>query len=446
MTSGRTKTHETFLKEVFELVGNEYEILSEYKRVSEKLQITHRVCSHKYEVRPNDFLRGKRCPNCFGSKRKTTDQFKQEVFDIVGDKYSVTGNYTTTSEKIEMKHNECGYEYVTTPNSFLKGTRCPSCSNKITQLSNSEYKRRLAEQFGDEYLPLSDYKTAKLKVIIKHLKCNFRWEVTPTNLWRSKGCPKCNNNFTTKKTHEDFIKELRERHGDDYSAISEYKNLRDKVLIKHESCGHEWLVSPVNILKKSGCPKCYGRVKKTTEQYKREVYAIVKHEYSVLGKYVNSIEKITMKHNSCGNIYEVNPASFLKGRRCAKCNSSIGEKRIQEWLDFYGVNYEKEYVFSDCKYRKQLPFDFALFDEHKDIKLLIEFDGRQHFESIDFFGGEDALKENQKRDYIKNEYCNKNKIPLLRIPYTKINDIEDILEEVIVVSISVNLSKLNELK
>lgn len=34
---------------------------------------------------------------------------------------------------------------------------------------------------------------------------------------------------------------------------------------------------------------------------------------------------------------------------------------------------------------------------------------------------EEKLKENQIRDKIKNEWCKKNNIPLIRIPYTELD-------------------------
>ena len=62
-----------------------------------------------------------------------------------------------------------------------------------------------------------------------------------------------------------------------------------------------------------------------------------------------------------------------------------------------------------------------------ETNTLIEYDGRQHFESVDIWGGEDALLKRKINDEIKNNYCIKNRIPLLRISYledvnTKLNE------------------------
>ena len=91
----------------------------------------------------------------------------------------------------------------------------------------------------------------------------------------------------------------------------------------------------------------------------------------------------------------------------------IGYKNREiEHLDEAITNLEEieEYSFDDCKSISKLFFDFALFIQGK--MILIEVDGQYHFK--DYYGN---LDEQLKRDEIKNRYCNKHNIPLIRIPY-----------------------------
>ena len=85
------------------------------------------------------------------------------------------------------------------------------------------------------------------------------------------------------------------------------------------------------------------------------------------------------------------------------------------------------FAFDDCKKKRTLPFDFYI----PLLNLLIEYDGAQHFESPEIFGGEEGLQERQENDKIKNDYCSKNGIKLVRIPYTHFDQIETILEFVL---------------
>ena len=57
-----------------------------------------------------------------------------------------------------MKHNKCGYEYYVKPNNFNNGDRCPKCSGKYKR-TNKDFINEIYELVGDEYTPLSEYKT-----------------------------------------------------------------------------------------------------------------------------------------------------------------------------------------------------------------------------------------------------------------------------------------------
>lgn len=74
----------------------------------------------------------------------------------------------------------------------------------------------------------------------------------------------------------------------------------------------------------------------------------------------------------------------------------------------------------------KLRFDFYL----PTYNTCIEFDGKQHFEAINFFGGEENLKLTQLRDSQKNQYCIQNNIDLYRISYNDIDNIYTILQQI----------------
>lgn len=54
--------------------------------------------------------------------------------------------------------------------------------------------------------------------------------------------------------------------------------------------------------------------------------------------------------------------------------------------------------------------------------------GEQHFRPVDYFGGLEAFDKLKKRDVIKDNYCLKNNIKLIRIPFDKYDLIDDILK------------------
>lgn len=90
------------------------------------------------------------------------------------------------------------------------------------------------------------------------------------------------------------------------------------------------------------------------------------------------------------------------------------------------INYIIEKRFSDCKNKRVLPFDFYL----PDFNLCIEYDGLQHFESNDRFGGNEEFNKIKIRDNIKNNYCSgiNGKPKLLRISYKEYDNINYIIK------------------
>ena len=128
---------------------------------------------------------------------------------------------------------------------------------------------------------------------------------------------------------------------------------------------------------------------------------------------------------NCGNHFYDIPARVLNGhvRSCGCLKRSSNEMFITNFLKANNIDYIDQYTFDDCKSDKNYPlfFDFALFKEGE-LLCLIEYDGKQHFEAIDMFGGIEALEDVQRRDAMKNDYCKKNNIVLYRFPYTMSNN------------------------
>ena len=99
--------------------------------------------------------------------------------------------------------------------------------------------------------------------------------------------------------------------------------------------------------------------------------------------------------------------------------ASRGEIKIQEILQKAGIPFEEQYSFSDLLSNNGRPlrFDFAVFDDENQLQFLIEFQGIQHYEAKDVFGGYSGLRKQQYNDMRKRQYCKKHNINLVIIPY-----------------------------
>lgn len=99
--------------------------------------------------------------------------------------------------------------------------------------------------------------------------------------------------------------------------------------------------------------------------------------------------------------------------------SSNGEVKIHNILADYGIPFEEEYEFDDLitSNGRHLRFDFAVFDDDGDLSCLIEFQGKQHYQPIKKFGGKRGLAQQKYNDNLKRQYCIKNNLKLISIPY-----------------------------
>lgn len=254
-------------------------------------------------------------------KKKTYEEFVNEVYDLVQDEYSVLGEYVNTDTKILMIHNTCKHEYEVRPYHFLQGTKCPKCAITIRQKS--------------------------------------------------------------------LVKDI--------------------------------------------------------DKFKKEVYDLVADEYEVLGEYVTNKIKILMKHNICGHEYLVSPDNFLRNNRCPKCQViSKAEILIAKFLDYNEIQYEEQKTFPECKHINLLKFDFYVpnviqVKTGKKVNLLIEYNGIQHYKPCFGTGLDDKEKTfqlNKLRDQIKRDFikCGQKDLRydlcLITIPHTFYNNLEEYLVKV----------------
>jgi hypothetical protein len=98
------------------------------------------------------------------------------------------------------------------------------------------------------------------------------------------------------------------------------------------------------------------------------------------------------------------------------------EEKIKRFLEKNNVEFKQQYMFEGLQSMRSLKCDFYL-PKHE---IVIEYNGRQHYEPVHAFGGKIALIETQKRDEIKRFFFNESNIRLLEIHY-KSKDIEKLI-------------------
>ena len=305
----------------------------------------------------------------------------------------------------------------------------------VYTVDNFIYRAKL--KHGDRYnYTKVVYKGANTRVAILCNEHGVFWQ-TPQKHLKGRGCPLCGIRSQVLKrslTTEEFIRRANEVHKNKYDySLVHYVNSSTKVDIVCPIHGI-FKQLPFNHLKGVGCAFC-GNKKRAKSKTSSAYYFINKaksihnnkYDYSKV-VYQKSKIPVTIICPIHGE-FKQKPDNHLQGQGCEKCwvLKSKGESKLTNLLEKYSIIHTSQYKFNDCRHKKPLPFDFAVFNEDGSLKCLIEYQGIQHFKAIEVFGGNQMFQETQFRDKIKYNYCKEHNIPLYYITYK--DNIEDKLKE-----------------
>ena len=266
--------------------------------------------------------------------------------------------------------------------------------------TQEEFVNEVYNLAGDQYTVIGTYMRANVKVDIRHNVCGTTYAVKPNHFLSGSRCPKCSG--LERKTQSWFENKVKELTGDEYKVVGKYVNMGTKVSLLHNVCGKVYSVTPTHfIYSGSRCSHCSKVHHYTDDEFTSEVQKLVGDEYTFLKPYIDSRTKLPVIHNACGGEYEVKPNDFFTGKRCPYCNSPHGELFIKSWLSKNSIEFEYQKKFPSLKDSKPLSYDFYISGK----KILIEYQGGQHFWSVDYFGGEEGFKRQKEHDKIKANYA-----------------------------------------
>lgn len=301
----------------------------------------------------------------------------------------------------------------------------------MKKISIQEIEQRLKNRFPTESFEIIDYHGMGQKGKIKCLKCNNIIEINKFSNFFAKnkkyGCKKCNGLWRQRENKINKIKEKYDIINTEVIGTHTYYKVRCK------KCGHIRKTLLGNLNKNLNCG-CYTKVfrKRTPKEFINECNLYYNNELELVSEYKDQTTKVLLKHLPCGMIWSVRPSDIIHGRsHCPKCRTqeSLGAKKVRTILEKENIKFIQEYKLPDSRQR----IDFFL----PDYNFGIEYNGKQHYEYIEFFHkNKEGFENYKKRDLKKQEICNNNNIHLLKISYKEDNNIEKILKK--------ELSKFND--
>ena len=330
---------------------------------------------------------------------KTKEQFAKQ-FKELHPTLTLLSDYTNSSSPIKVKCNICGKIWNPRADT-LKNIHCTTC-NKI-----NKYKQQVYEVLPNIQI-LSNFTTTHEHVKCRCLKCGYEWDTaTISHLKQGHGCPQCAKNIKIDIPKANNI--LHKIHPTlNVIDIINVNNIKLKCTI----CGHIWNSGLNNVLKSKGCSVC-SENQYSTDTYKKALHKI-NPNWELIGEYFP--DKITVKCKLCKNIFEKDPYKLLENRQCSCISASSGEQFVRNYLTEHHIKFIPEYTIPNqtFKSRKFIRIDFYL----PDLNIYIEYNGKQHYVPIEFFGGKIALDSQKSRDEELRLFCNLKNIKLIEIPYS----------------------------
>jgi very-short-patch-repair endonuclease len=298
---------------------------------------------------------------------------------------------------------------------------CPKCRDEsIRTEKKTAFLAAATAKYGDKY----DYSAMRFRDMTTKvtINCNMhgRFRQEPwRHLQSVAGCLKCGWQSTGSSlslTQDQFKAKVASVFGNelDLSKVK-YTNNRTRVTVGCRKHG-DFQIPPEKLMAGKGCQTCAiesrnDKLRMSLDEFRSKAVIVHGDRYDYSDSYYDPDSGkwlVSCKSHGPWLVSSSNHISRASG--CPKCPVSIGHEFIRAVLIDHGIQFEEEKRF------KGLPgyrFDFSVTDD----QLLIEYDGIQHFQAVDLFGGPEALTKTRKRDRKKNDWARLNGYRLLRIRF-----------------------------
>jgi G:T-mismatch repair DNA endonuclease (very short patch repair protein) len=315
----------------------------------QRVLLRHLVCGQEEELSRVAILKriGRGSPLCFScsGRRITTLSISRAL--TPGYKL-VRGSCKGSEGKVVIIHEDCGHEFLASYNGFVnRGNRCPFCSRRKPVLTVQDIQKALGEEYevaGNQEKVMGSIG----KVEVRHLKCGKKFETTYSAAAnRGNRCPHCARKDASLLRSRKAVASFEEAASSaGCRSLGGYSRWNIACEVECLECGFKFSVNPGWLAKNPGrkvCPICTGRsiIHKDLGTLRAQVEKSGGGEYELLSdKYINTHQKYSFRHLSCGMEFEMTATNFLtSGNRCPKCSrlKSSVEESMQSFLEDLGV-------------------------------------------------------------------------------------------------------------
>lgn len=249
-----------------------------------------------------------------------------EELKVKNPKVIVMENYINAYTPILHKCKIHNYEWMVSPSNILKRDGCPKCNGKYRR-SHDDYVEEL-KVINPNIEVLGTYVNARTEILHRCKTHNVIWMKRPTDALKGTGCKQCGNDKLSNLFSKTHEEYVAELNAinPNIEVIGEYSGMLNGILHRCKIDKYEWITPPSSLLSGSGCPKCNGGYKRTKNEYIEELKNI-NPNIEIVGEFKNISTKATFTCKICDNVWTTMPEVTLRGSGCPRCgNKRIGEK------------------------------------------------------------------------------------------------------------------------
>ena len=205
--------------------------------------------------------------------------------------------------------------------------------------------------------------------------------------------------------------------------IGDYKGSKVKISFKCLIDNHIWETRPdIVLMSKNGCPKCCNKIRITNKSIDNE---IKEKNLSLIriGNYERDKQKLIFQCTDCNKEFLTRWDILKNGSGCPNCFGSKEERHFKKFiynnLKFDYFQYHKNFRING----KRIIPDFYI--EKRNRKIIIEYNGIQHYKPVKHFGGEDTFNKQKERDDLIKTFCNSNNFEYYELPYNLSREVNE---------------------
>ena len=382
---------------------------------------------------------------CYYCGRERTVSAKTKKIDKTQDKNIIESKgleYVDTKREngrlyiyyICPKHRELGVQSMYQWYMLEKAVGCQYCHGHTLP---EWYVMKKIEEVNPDIEILEPYENMSKRIKCRCKKHNYVSTKSVQEILAGRGCKYCGAEKLSEQhflSNEEVQNRVSQKHP--HIKLIHYDGINSKeslwLCTKHNK-QFKKVLSTMLRTEESGCDECYkermrrdfGCSEKEFETRLQQVHPSLE----LTSEYANFTTPVTIYCNDHNCEFQTMPQDILKRVSCCpKSFKTYKEEAMCSLIESWGYNIDRQHAFNNCKDINVLKFDCYLTD----FNTVVEYDGENHYFPVKYGAQsyEDARRKHEytkRHDEIKNEFCKKNKINIIRVPYFEFENMDSFL-------------------